>query len=92
MIETSTKLDKVKNLSHQVRGGGVIGLLSDHTQRIKLPRPCLRTGAFPVGGLGARACRTANFSLGLRLRDAFRHILFTPDSNGCLQFRSGTLT
>ena len=29
MVALPTKLDKIKNFSHQVRGGGVIGLSPD---------------------------------------------------------------
>ena len=79
----STTLDKIKSFSHQVPSGGVIGRLSDYTRRKKLPSPCSQGRGFSCGNSGASACRIVNFSLGLRLCDAFRHFPLLPDSYLC---------
>ena len=74
-----TRLDKIKNFPHEVRGGGVIGRLSDYTPE---GRRChqasaRKAGAFPMGVLVPTAYRIGivNLSLRLWLCATLRHFL-----------------
>ena len=57
-------MDKVKNFSHQVPGGGVIGRLSDYTRRKKLPGPCSQGRGSSVGVLLPQRAALSTFRWG----------------------------